>query len=465
MSTALQPVRPLSFLEKYFTTRHFLGLDACVVSSARYTFPPGQAVTEKLLISALRTVINSHGELGLRLHGKEDTPDLTFVKLPNIDLSRVVVFTTDLERDLQTALEWHLSTPLENTQADLPLWRLEVLPDNTIILAAHHAILDGLSHAAFHTALLEALNTSLSLGVHSDSDSGPVAEIPEVFLPRTLEELVDIRPSLYNIANAFYELLVPKSWQPGFTAWTGRPVPATPTLKTQVRLLSLSPSDAARLADSCRTHKATINSALYALSVSTLATLLTSTSTLPPQHSLAKYKTVSILTPLSARPLLNISPTAFGNYITSHHTFPALNPTFSWDLATRFASELKAQRGSTTGYGALGIMRMAEKQYVKFFKGTLGKKRRFGVALSNLGRVDPSVHSVLKGNSGDEQQCGIEEMFFSPCDPVMGAALGISVVGDPRGGLNIVFKWGVDSLHTQFVEKFVEEFRAALLAL
>jgi hypothetical protein len=88
--------------------------------------------------------------------------------------------------------------------------------------------------------------------------------------------------------------------------------------------------------------------------------------------------------------------------------------------------------------------------------GTLGKKRRFGFALSNLGRFEaPSV----------EGSWSIDEMFFSPCDSLTGAALGISAVGDPTGGLNISFKWGAESLDTEFVEEFISLFRDAFLGL
>ncbi|KAJ7354189.1 alcohol acetyltransferase [Mycena albidolilacea] len=437
MST-LHHVRPLSFLEKYYTTRHFLGMDACVVTSARYTTTENTPLTKELLFPALRILIEAHAALGVRIEGKEDTADLAFVRLPTVDVSRLVEFSTS--SNVQEALEKHLSHGLENTQGDLPLWRLEVLADNTVVFAAHHSIGDGLSHTAFHNSLLRALQETPS----STSSSSVV--IPELTLLPPIEDVADIRPTVWHFLAALYELLAPKSWQKSFSAWTGKPVPTVIAVDTRVRLLQFKPSEATRFAEACRAHGATVTSTLYVLSVSVLARLLTSDPRI--------YKTVSVLIPLSLRPVFGIASDVFGNYISSHNTYPALDSAFSWATAARFAAELQEQR--STNYRAMGMLRLVEKQYARFFMGTLGKKRRFGFALSNLGRFEaPSV----------EGSWSIGEMFFSPCDSLTGAALGISAVGDPTGGLNITFKWGAESLDTEFVEEFTSLFRDAFLGL
>ncbi|KAF7341202.1 hypothetical protein MVEN_01855500 [Mycena venus] len=439
--SALQHVRPLSFLEKYYTTRHFLGMDACVVTSARYTTPEKTTLTKELLFPVLRILIETHAALGVRLEGKEDTPHLAFVRLPAVDLSRVVVFSG--KGDLQAALEWHLSHGFENTQGNLPLWRLEVLADNTVILGAHHSILDGLSHTSFHNALLQALQATSPSTTYSSS-----VVVPDQCLQPPLEMVTDVRPTVFNILGAFYELLAPKSWQNSHSAWTGRPVPTTIVLHTHVRLLSFEKSVAARFAATCRKHNATVTSTLYALAVSTIARLVAN------EPDAEQYKTVSVLVPLSQRPVVGVTADVFGNYISSYHTFPALDPVFSWTTASRFAADLQAQK--YTSQTALGVLRMAEKQYARIFKGTLGKKRRFGLALSNLGRFQtPSV----------EGGWSIEEVFFSPCDTLTGAALGISVVGDPAGMLDICFKWGAESLDTTFVEAFIESYKDSVHGL
>ncbi|KAJ7249134.1 alcohol acetyltransferase [Mycena haematopus] len=436
--SALEVVRRLSFLEKYYSTRHYLGLDACVVTSARYTTRGNMSLTKDLLFPALRILIETHAALGVRLEGKEDTPDLAFVRLPSIDLSRVVEFSWS--GDLRGALEKHLSHRLEDTQGDLPLWRLEVLADNTIILAAHHSILDGLSHTAFHDSLVRALQETPSACSSS-------LIVPELAMPPPLEELADVRPTLLNFLGALYELFAPKSWQSSYSAWTGNSVPTVIAVQTHVRLLSFNSSDAALFTETSRTHNATVTSTLYALAVSVFARLIV--------NDPEKHKTVSVLVPLSMRSVVGVASDVFGNYISSYHTFPALAPAFSWATAARFAAELQAQR--STSYRSLGMLRWAEKHYARILTGTLGKKRRFGLALSNLGRFQPPPNI--------EGKWSIEEMYFSPCDTLAGAALGLSVVGDPSGGLNICFKWGEESLETAFVEEFISAFRDAFVGL
>jgi hypothetical protein len=42
--------------------------------------------------------------------------------------------------------------------------------------------------------------------------------------------------------------------------------------------------------------------------------------------------------------------------------------------------------------------------------------------------------------------------MFSPCDTLTGVTLGINLVENPTGALNISFKWGAESLDTVFLE-------------
>lgn len=66
-------------------------------------------------------------------------------------------------------------------------------------------------------------------------------------------------------------------------------------------------------------------------------------------------------------------------YVESQH-FPALDPVFSWPTAARFATELKEKiQLMVAGHPATG------GEAIRAVMGALGKKRHFGLALSNLG--------------------------------------------------------------------------------
>ncbi|KAJ7822676.1 hypothetical protein B0H14DRAFT_2598456 [Mycena olivaceomarginata] len=70
------------------------------------------------------------------------------------------------------------------------------------------------------------------------------------------------------------------------------------------------------------------------------------------------------------------------------------------------------------------------------------------------------VYSVCDGSAhGRRRQRWIMQAvddknlsMFSPCDTSTGATLGINLVGNPTGALNISFKWGAECLDTVFVE-------------
>jgi hypothetical protein len=122
-----------------------------------------------ILFPALRTLVETHASLGLRLD--EAAGNVYLVRLPVVDLSRVVEFSA--KDDLQEAYESQLARGFE-TQTDLPLWRVEVLADNTVIFAVHHAVCDGMSLIVFPPSLLRALQKSGG----RDTDTPHLVQVP-----------------------------------------------------------------------------------------------------------------------------------------------------------------------------------------------------------------------------------------------------------------------------------------------
>ncbi|KAJ7209410.1 hypothetical protein C8J57DRAFT_1608809 [Mycena rebaudengoi] len=179
--------RRVGLFERYRTTLHLLGLEACIVASAQFTTAIGAALTPGILFPALRAVIEKHAALGVRLEGDLSSSKARFVKLQSIDLSQIVDFKGG--SDLRTALETQLARQFD-TDTNLPLWRVEVLKDSTVIFAVHHAIGDGLSSFVFHTALLTALQNVQT------EDASPYVQVPatSVMLP-PMEDFTTLRPS------------------------------------------------------------------------------------------------------------------------------------------------------------------------------------------------------------------------------------------------------------------------------
>ncbi|KAJ7182948.1 alcohol acetyltransferase [Mycena crocata] len=434
-------LRPVGLMERFHITRHFLGMDSCIVGSAQYSAQDGSNLTEAILFPALRTLIEEHPALSVRLEGDETTANLYFVRLPTVDLSRVVQFTPE-KNNLQAALEGQLARGFE-TQTDLPLWRVEVLADNTVLFAVHHGVGDGISLTAFHLALFRALQAGVA-----EKDTSPSVQVPTtiVFMP-AIDQATNVRPSLGVIWSELFNLLAPVSWTKGRAAWTGPPAQATVNLTTVVRVVPFPAPEVAAFCAACRAHKATLTSALYGLAVCVLSRMLADDP--------ARYERIASLVALSMRPVAGVSDEAICNYPSVVRTSFKVNPVLSWEDAAVFARELQVQK--TKGREPIGMLRFLMGRYVPYMKAQLGVKRGSGFALSNLGRWSaPSV----------EGKWSVGGTVFAQCDVVTGSSFSINVAGDPTGAMNIAFCWGEKSIEAGFVEQFIrlfqEEFRGII---
>ncbi|KAJ7744296.1 alcohol acetyltransferase, partial [Mycena maculata] len=435
---ALIRLRKIGLMERFHVTRNFLGLDSCVVSSAQYTTQDSAPLTKEILFPALRTLIETHAPLGLQVEGDEATANVYWVRLPNVDLSRIVELSG--KEDLKETFEARLARPVE-TQTDLPLWRIEVLADNRVVFAVHHALADGMSTLAFHLHLFRALQQG------SSGNTAPSVAVPttNVFHP-PLEGIISVRPSLPFIFAELYNLVAPLAWRKARSAWTGNPTPTTPDLTTRVRMLTLSAPDVAALSDMWRTHGATLTSVVYMLTVTVLARMLAA----DPAH----YKRVAAIVAVSMHGVAGLADDEICDFPSVQDTMPFLTPVFSWPAAARVAHDLRAQKRK--GREMIGMLRFLFGRYVPYFRDQFGKKRTAGFVISNLGRVQvPAVEGKWK----------LGATAFAQCDVVVGAAFSINITGDPTGAVNIVFAWGERSIEPSFAEAFAKSFEEAFKEL
>ncbi|KAF8190362.1 alcohol acetyltransferase [Mycena galopus ATCC 62051] len=427
-------LRNVGLVESWHITRHFLGLDSCVLVSARYTSVDGTILSKEHLFSALRKVIQTHPILSVMLQNEDSKP--SFIRLEKIELPRVVQFSD--HNDLEVAIQLQLSTRFD-TAAQLPLWRVEVLNDGTVLVAYHHGIGDGLSGVAFHRSLLAALQDV--------GDDSPVVEVsqPLSLLP-PIEGMTSLWPSLSKIISEVLSLVLPASWQRSYYAWNANPVSKTQQFTPHVKLFTFSGEEMAAFAKICRSHSATVTSALYVLAASVLSRSV-------PPHS-PEYKTLTAVVAISLRSVAGASSDVLCDYVSGHRSYPPINPAFQWPAAARYATEL--QRQKTAAREEIGIIYLIASNFGGFMKGMLGGKRRATFELSNAGRV-PAVDGVRLWRA--------ERMVFAQSDLVIGAALKINVIGDPTGAVNVALTWGEEAIDRDVVESFATQFQEGLRAL
>ncbi|KAJ7882283.1 alcohol acetyltransferase-domain-containing protein [Mycena leptocephala] len=431
-------LRRLGLMERFHVSRHFLGLDSCVIGCAQYTTQDGLALTKEILFPALHTLIETHAALGLRLEGNEATADVFFVRLSDVDLSRVVEFSG--KQDLQDALEGQLARNFE-TQTSLPLWRVEVLADNTVIFAVHHAIADGMSSLAFHLNLFQALQKA------QGGDTSSSARVPTttVLLP-PLDRATSVWPSLRTFCSSVYTLIAPVVWTKAHSAWTGPAAPSTPNLKTHVRILTFPTSDVAAFCAAARTHGATLTSTVYVLVVATISQLIA--------NEPARYTRIGAAVAISLRGVAGVPDDVICDYPSIFRALPRTALDLSWPEAKRFAGVLRGQKRK--GREMVGMLRFLFGQFVPYHKSLLGAKRHEGFVVSNLGRVQPPAV---------EGKWTMGRTVFAQCDVVTGAAFNINVTGDPSGALNITLTWGEAGVASSFIEAFIARFREGFQAV
>ncbi|KAJ6495268.1 alcohol acetyltransferase [Mycena sanguinolenta] len=426
-------LRPAGLLESWHIARNFLGLDSCVLVSARYYCADKPALSKEHLFFALRKVVEKHPILSVMVQNEDSKP--SFIKLEKIELPLVVQFSDD---DLEAAIQRQLSTRFD-TVAELPLWRVAVLPDNTVIFAYHHGIGDGLSGVAFHRSLLAVLQDV--------GEASPLIAVPDsLSLLPPIEAVTSLWPSLFKIISEVFSLFIPASWKRNYYAWNANPVSKTPQFTPHAKLLTFSSQEMAAFAKICRSHSATVTSAFYVLAAATLSRFV-------PSHS-PQYKTLGATVAISLRGVAGASEDAICDYVSGHGSYPPINPAFQWPAAARYATELQQQK--TAARERLGMIYLISNNIAGFMKGMLGDKRGATFELSNAGRVT---------SADDTGPWRIERMVFAQSDLVIGAALKINVIGDPTGAVNVALTWGEEAIEEEIVDSFAIQFQEGLRAL
>ncbi|KAF9047189.1 hypothetical protein BDZ89DRAFT_1058242 [Hymenopellis radicata] len=421
-------LRKAGLMEQFHATRHNLNLDSCVICAAEYTHNGPLVLSKQVLYPALKQVVQSHTALGIYFID-ESVSSSTFHKLNQINLDDVVVFIAG--RAFADVLEEQFATPVD-TKATLPLWRIVVLDERTVIFAFHHGIGDGLSGLAFHKTLSRFLSLPSAEDEPTSLTSTSVSPLSD-----PIEKLVNVSPPLLTVLWEVCKLFIPMAWTPAGSAWTGAHIGTKPSPAADVRIIRFSDAEASRFHAACRSNQATVTSAVFTLAVATVSQVIGTT----------EFKTLSTSIPISLRPLSNTPSDVFCDQVAAYQYYPTINPSFSWDDASHCASELRRQRSVCVSM--IGLLRYLFGNYAGYFTGKLGGKRAGTFEVSNAGLFD---------RGGKDGAWTIDSMWFAQCDAYVGSALKLNVVGLSKGGLTITVTSGKEALEPGVLDKFVERF-------
>ncbi|KAI0366791.1 hypothetical protein BV20DRAFT_619805 [Pilatotrama ljubarskyi] len=460
-------LRPAGIAEIYRHTFTRLGIDSCVLVAAKYESSTGRPLDKPTLFCALEEVVSEHAELSARMIGdvvKSGPRSLTWIRLPSLDLNQIVEFRDADSQDLESIFETLFLQPFD-LEAHLPLWKLVVLSDNTVILVYDHIMGDGQSGLAFHLSLLAALQRVREPGVHS----GTIAGCHDLPLNPPVEEAIKVTLPLCTLFHEVNQAINPFSRRRRAAPWTGNPVPSAFTLGAHVRNVHLSSEETSRLVRRCRVYGATVTGAIYALIAYILARLLE-----------ARREGVSALTihvPVSLRPYSGAAPTAICNHVSffedvyklippspgSPYLYPSLAG-FPWADAASFSDTLR--REAPRSQAMIGLMKtLIGENPESYLLGKLGQKRGATVLISNLGPVRQPQAPFRLGSEKSASPWDIQEMTFAQADGTSGVALKINVIGTPSGALGISLTWGKEALDEVFANECAVAFSEGMREL
>jgi hypothetical protein len=449
-------------LERYHITRSKLGFDSCIAVSATYN-ASRVLLNRQTLYPALYRVVLDHPALSVQvdMSGPKPNAKLRFVQLAALLLDDIVSFVEERDNtnSIAQVLADQLSRGLEfGTHA--PLWRLVIVSGRTVVFACHHAVADGLSGLAFHSALLSALNAPPD----APAFTGNEISIPgSSQLVPPIESLTSVSVSFGSFCSAVFNTFVPPSLTNSASAWTGNPVVQTPSVTTHVRCWEIEASQTANLLTLCRKNATTLTACLHTLAVGVLARLISSNQKLRSQ----RFKSISTSIAVSLRPYTGASPNVMCDHISGISSYTPISALanestsrawFSWPVAAKLNKKIRAStKKSREVVGTiryLFLLGMSES----FFLGQLGQKRKVALELSNVGKF--TVPATESNNNEDAWSIG--NMYFAQCDSVSGPAIKFNVVGSPTGSVNITFTWGPGAIDDDFAEAFVRDIKAAL---
>ena len=409
-----------------------------------------------MVYQALEAIIAQHPVLSA-IPIDEDKPYTSFVRLPQIDVQRTVVFVTrkhnsqddgdGADSQLDEIIEEQHNTDFKEHYGELPFWRVivlhhaETLSNFAVSFIFHHALCDGASGLAFHRAFLSALNAAsehdIALTGAGSSSMDPIVYPPKSPLLLSLEEFHPLPLSLTFFAKTIWNEFFARAPQ---RVWTALPITDSMAMR-QTRFLSfsLSVNTTQVLLKASRTNSTSLTASIEVIIAQVLFKHL-----IPENYSvLVAQGAISLRRFL---PQDVIDDDSLGTYVSTYkfvHQRPSDDPShghlpiaepFSWDEARRVKTAIDTELAKKGNDSVIGLLRYAG-DLITFLKKKIGKEREQSFEVSNIG-----VFKSASNNQGDKLW-SIGRMVFSQCSNVAGPALNFSMVTGGDGRLTMGISW------------------------
>ncbi|CAG8027637.1 unnamed protein product [Penicillium nalgiovense] len=457
----LEILRPVGRLEQYSTSRHQIGFYLNVAVSATYSLPDSFVLPVKEYVyQACEAAIAEHPSLSA-IVADDHTQDPYFVRLPEIDLDRVVFFqdrkpgllstevdgepTPDL--DLQTLLATQHNTSFK---APNPFWRVCVLLDIedeqqfTVAFVYHHAIGDGISGKAFHKTFLRALGA-----VESSDQTKSIIKSSKLPLLPNIEHLHSMSLSLSYLAKKIFQAKIYSRRPTGL--WTGSKV-LIPS-QTRVRLVPFSKLLISTVREKCGQEGTTITALLQTIVARSIFA-----------HIPSEFTLLACTGALSSRRWLPdvITGESMGVWVQDYeetYSRAAVAPSgesFPWAETRRSRRTIESVLKMEGKNASTSLLQFVDDFQEELCLSKVGKDREKSFEVSNVGILDPQTNPDLPS---------IKRMVFSQCASVMGNAIEVSAVTGGDGCLVLAFSWQQGVVEADLVNEVIESTKQELYSL
>jgi len=439
--------------------------------TCRYNLPKRaqRSRIEDVLFPALASVIARHASLCCTIVN-EATEDPLFVRLESIILKDIVTFISLHDEDsLRQHLEQLHDQSWTHLEQRLP-WKLVVFQhptteDNVIDIAFvfHHAIVDGLSAAAFHNSLLQAFQAFTS-------EQNEVTKIFEVVqtsqnlkLLAAVEDLVQL-----PISWGFLAGQVLREFGPGLlyrsqgTLWSGAscaPLEKLP-YSPRIRIVAIPAPKVDAMLKAARAKKATVTSLVTGILVVALVDLI------------PEAERFLGATPYSMRGWTGTSDDEIVNQVSVLDTVydqalldtvrasPMDSTARVWEVAHRFQNDLRAELHRCPKDVSVGLLPYISN-YREMFLKKINRPREATFEVSNLGLFNPDKKEDELGS--EVSPCSIESMLFTQGPNVVGPAINVNCATVRGGPLNISITWQDGVVDESIIDGIVRAFEHIVL--
>ncbi|KAF3904930.1 hypothetical protein ABW20_dc0109071 [Dactylellina cionopaga] len=463
-------------LEKFHIIRSSINFYNNVIVSCSYSSPHKLSI--ETFIAALHKVIKAHPILSVGIHLPADkSSPPSFIRLPEISFTKNEFFIiwgqsstyTSHAEEYKTMIQRLHDLPFANETIETePLWRVAVkkksyhVPtggdsktngegriDYEIAFCVHHAIADGLSCAAFHYSLVEALN---SIGPDEKfliQDAYKSPEDLEILPP--MDDVLDLGLGLKTAARVAGFL--GKSILPSFlqkNIWTGGKV-GEKLGGTKISVVVVDSYTTDTLLKKLREKKVSMTAFLaYATADALYGTMKEMN-----KDEYAKMKTVRVSLPMSYRKEAgwgnDVIVDCIGAVDWDIERFKELDGEIS--AMKKLTHELRAGAANTRD-SEIGLLKLVG-DLEGFFRGQVGKDRGLTFEVSNLGVLDESKIGNTEKKEDNVADWRIDEALFCQSASVSGPAFSVNVA-TVRGKMVLTVQWMEDIIKDNVMEKLTK---------